>query len=49
MEPTSVPKERRQENILKSSNRFRGSDGNSNNVSGDNFQPGNLNLDSGSR
>ena len=49
MEPTSVPKEKRQEDILESSNRFHGSDWNSNNVSGDNFQPGNLNLDSGSR
>ena len=49
MEPTSVPKQKRQEDNLNSCDRFPGSDGNSNNISGDNFQQENLNLDSGSR
>ena len=49
MEPTSVPKQKRQEDNLNNSNRARGSDGNSNIVSSNNFQPDNFNLDSGSR
>ena len=49
MEPTSVPKRKRQEDTLNHSNRVRGSDGNSNVVPSNDFQPGNLDLDSGSR